>query len=113
MSIRLIVCAVFVSFATAAHAAPVSFTVHGSGGTSAPVAGISADPFLWLNGGGGIPLAYDFSALSYPGNTWGDSATGSYLVSSAFSVTDPSELRLSLLMMNREAALSSDRKSVV
>jgi hypothetical protein len=88
-----------------ASAGPLSlnYTVFGTGGTSAPVAGVSAEKFWWIDTTGTAPPSTvesygfrpfeAFAEVAYPGG-------GSLLVSSAFTLTAAETLVIDYRMLS-------------
>jgi hypothetical protein len=104
--IVLAICAAVLAVSVTADAAPLTFSVHGTGGSAGPLAGVSDTGFMWVDGTGDADASslYGFS----PTGASGWDAYGSFLLSDLFNVgAEGATLSLSMLLMNSVAPSSS------
>ncbi len=91
-----------------AHAGPItSFTVSGTGGASAPVSGLSDQPFMWADYTGGVSGASTLAAYGFnptPGfPSLLDASVGSFLLSSTFDMNDGDVLTVDMSIFTANA----------
>jgi hypothetical protein len=101
-----------VSIPALSEAASITFSVVGSGGTSAPVAGFSDSPFWWIDSTGNVAgsalATYGFNpVVALPGSdVWGVDYgyPGSLLISNEFSLIDGEGLTIDMSVMAAHAS---------